>query len=87
MQVTASFLGASDYVSGVFYVYSAGGNRPYLFSGPRRLDIAASYTLPLGERRSLRFYTRIENALNQTYFEDGFRTPKAWASAGAKFLF
>ena len=30
-QVTATFLGASDYISGVFYVYSAGGNRPYLF--------------------------------------------------------
>ncbi len=86
-QVTATFVGASDYVSGVFYVYSAGGNRPYLFPGPRKLDLTASYSLPVGEHRSLKFYARVQNALNQTYYEDGFRTPKAWASGGLKFLF
>jgi iron complex outermembrane receptor protein len=86
-QLTASLLAASDYVSGVFYVYSAGGNRPYLFPGPRRLDVAVSYTLPLGEHRSLRFYAKVDNALNQTYYEDGFLTPKAWAAGGMKFLF
>lgn len=87
MQVTATFVGASDYISGVFYVYSAGGNRPYLFPGPRRLDFMSSYTLPVGEHRSLKFYARVQNALNQTYYEDGFRTPEAWASGGLKFLF
>jgi iron complex outermembrane receptor protein len=87
IQVTATFVAASDYVSGVFYVYSAGGNRPYLFAGPRKLDLTSSYTLPVGEHRSLKFYARVQNALNQTYYEDGFRTPQAWASAGVKFLF
>ena len=87
IQVTGTFLGASDYISGVFYVYSAGGNRPYLFPGPRKLDLTSSYTLPVGEHRSLRFYVRVQNALNQTYYEDGFQTPNAWASGGLKFLF
>lgn len=87
IQVTATFVGASDYISGVFYVYAAGGNRPYLFPGPRKLDLTSSYTLPVGEHRSLKFYVRVQNALNQTYYEDGFRTPKAWASGGLKFLF
>jgi vitamin B12 transporter len=87
IQLTATFVGASDYISGVFYVYSAGGDRPYLFAGPRKLDLTSSYTLPLGEHRSLKLYARVQNALNQTYYEDGFRTPKAWASGGLKFLF
>ena len=87
IQVTATFIGASDYISGVFYVYSAGGNRPYLFPGPRKLALTSSYTLPLGEHRSVKFYARVQNALNQNYYEDGFRTPKAWASGGLKFLF
>jgi iron complex outermembrane receptor protein len=87
IQVTGTFLGASDYISGVFYVYSAGGNRPYLFPGPRKLDLTTSYTMPVGEHNSLKLYVRVQNALNQTYFEDGFQTPKAWASGGLKFLF
>jgi iron complex outermembrane receptor protein len=87
MQLTASLLATSDYISGVFYIYSAGGDRPYDFPGPHRLDLALSYTQPLAEHRSLRFYVKVDNALNQTYYEDGFLTPKAWASAGLKFLF
>ncbi len=43
VQVTADFLAASEYISGVFFV--GGGNRPFVFPGPRRLDVAASYTL------------------------------------------
>ena len=85
LQVAADFLAASDYISGSFFTGS--GNRPYLFEGPRKLDLAASYAVPAGERRAVKFTLRIENALNQRYFEDGFRTPRAWASAGMKFTF
>lgn len=84
-QVTADFLGASDYIAGTFFVGS--GNRPFLFPGPRRLDTAVQYDLPLKETQTLRFYTRIENVLNRDYYEDGFRTPKVWAAAGIKWLF
>ena len=84
-QVTTDFLAASDYISGSFFVGS--GSRPYEFPGPRKLDVATSYTVPVADTRSLRFYLRAENVLNQRYFEDGFRTPRAWASAGMKFLF
>jgi outer membrane receptor protein involved in Fe transport len=85
LTVSSSFLAASDYISGSFFVGS--GNRPYLFAGPRKWDSAATYTLPLGERRSLRFHVKAENLLNREYYEDGFRTPGRWASAGVKFLF
>ena len=84
-QVTADFLAASDYVSGSFFVGS--GSRPYEFPGPRKLDLSGSYSLPLDDARTLRFYVRAENVLNQRYFEDGFRTPRAWAAAGLKLLF
>lgn len=83
--VTLSFLGASDYISGSFFVGS--GNRPYQFDGPRKLDLAVSYTLPLGEKTALRFFTRAENLTNQRYFEDGFRTPGIWATGGVKLSF
>ncbi len=85
LQLTMDFTGGSNYISGSFFVGS--GNRPYEFYGPRKLDAALSYTLPVSDTKSLRFYTRIENMLNQRYFEDGFRTPKAWATAGMKFQF
>lgn len=85
LQVAADFLGASDYVSGSFFTGS--GNRPYLFAGPKKLDLSANHTVMAGERRSLRFTVRVENVLNREYFEDGFRTPRAWATAGMKFLF
>jgi iron complex outermembrane receptor protein len=85
LQVAADFLGASDYASGSFFTGS--GNRPYLFEGPRKLDLSANYTVPVGERKTLRFTLRVENALNREFYEDGFRTPRTWATAGMKFLF
>jgi iron complex outermembrane receptor protein len=84
-QATADFLGGSSYLSGAFFV--GGGTRPYRFDGPRRLDAAVSYTRPLRDTASVRFFVRAENVLNQRYFEDGFRTPRVWASAGMKLLF
>jgi iron complex outermembrane receptor protein len=84
-QVTADFLGGSSYLSGTFFV--GGGTRPYRFDGPRKLDTAISYTLPAGDGKSLRFFLRAENVLNQRYYEDGFRTPRLWATAGMKLSF
>ena len=83
-EATLDFFGASSYWWQMF----AGGNRPYLFPGPKKADLAVSYTRALGgsERRSMQWFTRIENVFNRTYFEDAFRTPKAWAVVGVKFL-
>jgi iron complex outermembrane receptor protein len=83
--VTFDFLGASDYVSGSFFV--GGGSRPFLFPGPRRGNLAVGYTVPITDRSSVQFFTRVENVFNQEYFEDGFRTPKAWAVGGMKWKF
>ncbi len=84
-QVSFDLLAASDYVSGSFFV--GGGSRPFLFDGPRQANLAGSYTIPVSDRASLEFYGRVLNIFNQTYFEDGFQNPKAWAVGGLKFLF
>ncbi len=84
-QITADFFGANEMISGTFFVGS--GTRPYRFKGPRKLDLSASYTKPLSEKVNLRFFVRAENVLNRTYYEDGFRTPKRWATAGMKVVF
>lgn len=84
VDVTANFLAASDYI---FPLFSGSGSRPFLFPGPRKLDLALNYTHPVTDHTSVRFYTRVENALNQNYLEEGFKTPGAWAVAGVKLLF
>lgn len=83
--VTADLLAGSEYLSGTFFVGT--GTRPYAFPGPRKLDLSANYTIPVGERTSLRLFSRIENVLNRRYYEDGFRTPTIWATGGLKLMF
>jgi vitamin B12 transporter len=78
-----SFLAASDYI---YPLFTGLGSQAFRFPGPRRGDLTVNYNLPLSERRTVRFFARIENIFNQTYFEDGFRTPKAWAVGGIKYL-
>src|SRR6185436_17628862 len=50
-------------------------SRAFLFSGPRKLDLVANYTLPAGDRRHVRLYGNINNILDSQYLEGGFRTP------------
>lgn len=85
IQLTADFFGADEMISGTFFV--GWGTRPYRFGGPRKLDVSGSWSKPVGEKAELRFFARAENVLNRTYYEDGFRTPKLWATAGMKVVF
>jgi iron complex outermembrane receptor protein len=84
VDVAFDLFAASDYLFPLFVGFQS---QAFRFDGPVKADIAAGYTLPVGESRTLRFFTRIENVFNRTYFEDGFATPKAWAVAGVKFGF
>jgi outer membrane receptor protein involved in Fe transport len=61
--------------------------RAYSFDGLRRVNAGASYRLPLGEFRAVRFFVRGENLLNQDYFENGFRTPGRTVNGGIQFEF
>lgn len=63
------------------------GTRAFLFPGMRKADVTMSYRLPVTERVSTEFFTRIENVLNRTSYEDGFRLPRAWAVGGIRLRF
>ncbi len=68
-------------------MFAGTGTRAFVFPGARKLDAAAFYTIPLSDRTSLQLFTRIDNLLNRTWYEDGFRIPRAWAAGGLKLLF
>ena len=80
LDLTFDFFAASDYLYGF-------GDRAFEFDGPVKADLAAIYTVHLSDNRALQMFTRIENILNRTYYEDGFRAPKAWAVLGMKVHF
>jgi iron complex outermembrane receptor protein len=94
-QVTKRIDAALDFEGGSSYLfplygYDASFNyQPfaYRFAGPRLLGLSAGYSLPLGERMTVRCYTRVSNALGQNYFAEGFATPGRWAVAGIKLGF
>jgi vitamin B12 transporter len=77
---------AADFVGGSNYLYPLYGSA-YRFDGPRQLGLSANYTVPVSDRFSLRFYTRVWNVLDQQYYEDGFQTPRRWAVAGMRLSF
>jgi vitamin B12 transporter len=83
IDIAFDFLAASPYV---YPLFTGTGSRPFQFDGPVRGDLVVNYNQPISDRQTLRFYTRVENVFNRTYFEDGFRTPKAWAVAGIKWI-
>ena len=74
------FVGASDYLASV-------SGRAFRFGGPSRAQAMLSYRHPLGDFRAIRFYGKADNLFNQTYFENGFRTPKATFTTGTQFEF
>lgn len=63
------------------------GSRAFRFGGPVKADLVLSYTHPLSETRSLRFFGRIENLFDRTWHEGGFYTPGIWATGGMKLQF
>ncbi|MBM3787777.1 MAG: TonB-dependent receptor [Acidobacteria bacterium] len=74
---TATFLGAGEYTGVIF-------GRAIIWEGPRRLDTSASVRIANSEKLRPELFVRVENVLNQRYYEDGFRTPNRWATAGLR---
>lgn len=69
---------------GYFFPFS---RRAFKFSGPVKADLGASYTAPISDRVSLRFYGKVENIFDREYFESGFRTPGAVFTGGMGLRF
>src|SRR5882762_9535314 len=77
---------SSDYIGAIFDPVTF-VSRGYRFRGLAKVDIGASYTLPINESRSLRFFGYLDNLFDREYFESGFRTPGRTGRAGAMFVF
>jgi len=77
---------AFDFLAGSDYLFPF-SRRTFVFPGPRQAGLSIGYTHPLGESARMRFYTTVKNLGDQTYYEDGFRTPGRWAVAGVTYSF
>ncbi len=75
-----AYTGSSNYLASV-------SGRAFRFDGPTRGQVGLSYRRPLGEFRAIRFYSKADNLFNQTYFENGFRTPGRTVTGGTQFEF
>ena len=84
--LTFDTLDAGNYLAPVFSEATF-QSRVYRFDGLLRINAGASYRLPLGDFRALRFFVRAENLLDQNYFENGFRTPGRTANGGIQYEF
>jgi iron complex outermembrane receptor protein len=84
--VNFDLIATSDYLAPVFDNRTF-RSRAYSFGGQRRADLTASYRLPLGESRSLRFFGKVENLFDREFYENGFRTPGVQGRAGASLSF
>ena len=84
--VNFDFAASSDYLAAIFNPVTF-ASRAYRFRGLAKADLGASYTLPLKESRSLRFFGYVDNLFNREYFENGFRAPGRTGRAGATFVF
>ncbi|MBV9307077.1 MAG: hypothetical protein JOZ45_13100, partial [Acidobacteriaceae bacterium] len=77
----------SDYLFPLYQNTFPFSQRTFIFPGSRQANLSIGYTYSLGDSSRLRFYTSIKNLADQTYYEDGFRTPGRWAVAGITYSF
>jgi iron complex outermembrane receptor protein len=75
---------SSSYLSPI---YGDAATQTYRFGGIHKVNLGASYRIPIQEYRAIRFFVRASNILNQTYFESGFLTAGRTASSGLQFEF
>ena len=59
----------------------------YRFSGIHKVNVGASYRIPIKEYEAMRFFVRADNIFNQTYYESGFLTAGRTAMGGMQFEF
>jgi len=79
-----------DIVGAVWIASNQAGifsSRAFLFSGPRKVDLAANYTIPVSERTRVRLYGKLSNILDSQYLQGGYRVPGRWGIAGLSVQF
>jgi outer membrane receptor protein involved in Fe transport len=68
-------------------IYGDVVTQTYRFSGIHKVNVGASYRIPIKDYRAVRLFARANNIFNQTYFENGFLTPGRTASGGMQYEF
>jgi vitamin B12 transporter len=84
LMLTFDTLASSSYLGPV---YGDVVTQTYRFNGIHKVNVGASYLVPISDYRAIRFFVRADNIFNQTYFESGFLTPGRTASSGLQFEF
>ncbi len=84
--VNFDLVATSNYLAPIFSSQTF-STRLYRFDGVVKADLGASYTLPFSERKSIRFFGKVENLFDRDNFESGFRTPGRFGLAGAQVSF
>jgi iron complex outermembrane receptor protein len=82
IDVTFDFYAAGRYPATFF-----SSSRLFEFDGPVKADVVASYTRAVGETMNLRFYGKLDNLFNRSYWENGFTAPGRWGIVGVGFSF
>ncbi len=82
IDVAFDLFAVSDYSQRFF-----GADGRFVFDGPVKADVVASYTVPVANGSQMKFYGKVENVFDNDYFEGGFNAPGLWAVGGMKFTF
>lgn len=89
-QATSKLLLTFDTIQSSSYLAPIYGNvltQTYRFGGLRKVNVGASYRVPLNDRKDVRLFVRLDNLFDQTYYESGFLTPGRTALGGLQFEF
>ena len=84
VNVTVDVFATGDYLAGFF---TFAGTRALRLDGFTKADFTVRYVLPVRETGSLEFYGRVENFLDQNFYEAGYRGPGVWAVGGLRWTF
>jgi iron complex outermembrane receptor protein len=68
-------------------VYGDFVTQTYRFGGIHKVNVGASYRIPLKEFQTIRLFVRANNIFNQTYFENGFPTAGRTVLGGMQYEF
>lgn len=86
LTINFDFAATSSYLAPIFSNQTF-QTRIYRFNGQRKGDLTISYQIPSNGDVRWRIFGTVENVFNQAYFENGFRTAKAWARGGVALSF
>jgi iron complex outermembrane receptor protein len=83
LTTTVDFYGMADTFQSPF----GAGSRVVKFKSPKKTDLVVNYNIPIGEKRSVDAYVKVDNLFNVRYTDNGFLAPQAWSIVGLKFNF